>query len=1021
MNFTEAALKQRKVLLFVLIALVIGGVVAFFKMGKLEDAEISVKSALVITQYPGASPHEVELRVTEILETAIQSMDNIDNIESRSMAGYSEITVNVDEKVKTHELSQLWDILRRKVNDITPALPQGASEPMVVDDFGDVYGIFLALSGDGYSGEELQDYARFMKRELLLVDGVKRINLFGEQQTCINIELSQEKMAYLGIHPAKVIQILNQQNSIVNPGSLKVGGDRIRIASDGSFHELADLKNILISANDQNPIFLKDIAQIKEDYVRPFSSKMKYNQVPAIGMAIAMDKGGNVIELGERVQLRIDELKGSVPVGININRIFYQPERVSIAIDQFMVNLIESVLIVVFVLLLAMGFRTGLLIGSGLVFTILGTFIIMLSLDITLQRVSLAAIIIAMGMLVDNAIVIADGILVDLKKGVRRSEAMSRTSKQTAMPLLGATVVAILAFLPIYLSPDSTGEFCTSLFQVVAISLFLSWILALTQTPYFCDLFLKGKKYEKPEESEGVESDPYAGKFYQNFRHFVKFSLRHKSIILGFTLVLFVSSIFVFKNVKQLFMPNLEYNQFIVEYWLPEGSDIETVEKELSDVEAYLLEQEDVLNVTTSLGSTPARYTLVRPFTNSNANYGELVIDTKDYESTVRFGAELQTYMDDNYPWARARVRYYSPISTESMIEAKFSGPDPKLLRDLSEQAEKIMEAEPIAVKVTNNWKNQVKVWNPRFSQAQSRITGINRSDVSNALACATDGLAIGVFRKADDILPIYLKTTVEKDKYIESLENTPVWGGRPQSIPLRQVVSDIEINFEDPVIKRYDRRRAIKAQCDPAPGYNAPDVFNKVHEKIEAIPLPEGYDLEWLGEHKNSADANANINKFLPLAFLLMVIIIMMLFNNFRQPIIILTILPLAFIGVSYGLWITGKPFGFMAVLGTLGLMGMMIKNAVVLLDQINLDIKEGKQVLLAIIDSAVSRMRPVIMASFTTILGMIPLIPDELFGGMAVAIMFGLLLGSIITLIVVPVLYTVFYRVNTKKVMDL
>lgn len=1020
MNFTEVVLKQRKVLLFVLIALTIGGVFSFFKMGKLEDAEISVKSALVITQYPGASPHEVELRVTDVLETAIQAMDNIDDIESRSMAGYSEITVNIKKSVKSKELPQLWDVLRRKVNDITPALPQGTSKPMVVDDFGDVYGIFLALSGDGYSGEELQDYARYMKRELLLVDGVKRINLFGEQKTSINIELSQEKMAYLGIHPAHVIQILNQQNSMVNPGSLKVGGDRIRIASDGSFHELDDLKNILISANDQNPIFLKDIAQIKEDYVRPFTSKMKYNQVPAIGLTIAMEKGGNVIELGERVQNRIDELKINIPVGININRIFYQPERVSVAIEQFMINLIESVVIVVFVLLLAMGFRTGLLIGSGLIFTILGTFIVMLSVDITLQRVSLAAIIIAMGMLVDNAIVIADGILVDLKKGLKRDEAMSRTSKQTAMPLLGATIVAILAFLPIYLSPDSTGEFCASLFQVVAISLFLSWILALTQTPYFCDLFLRGKKYEK-QESEDDQTDPYAGKFYQKFRHFVKYSLRHKTMILSVTVLMFFSSVFVFKYVKQLFMPNLEYNQFIVEYWLPEGSDIETVESDLNDLEAYLLKQEDVLNVTTSLGSTPARYTLVRPFNNSHANYGELVIDTKDYETTVRFGAELQEFLDENYSWARARVRYYSPISTESMIEAKFSGPDPKILRELSEKAEKIMEEEPTAVKVTNNWKNQVKVWNPRFSQAQSRVTGINRSDVSNALACATNGLAIGVFRKADDILPIYLKTTVEKDKYVESLENTPVWGAKPQSIPLRQVVSDIDIEFEDPVIKRYDRRRAIKAQCDPAPGYNAPDVFNKVHEKIEAIPLPEGYDLEWLGEHKNSADANENIAKFLPLAFLLMVIIIMMLFNNFRQPIIILTILPLAFIGVSYGLWLTGKPFGFMAVLGTLGLMGMMIKNAVVLLDQINLDISEGKDALTAIIDSAVSRMRPVIMASFTTILGMIPLIPDELFGGMAVAIMFGLLIGSIITLIVVPVLYAVFYRINTKEVMDL
>lgn len=1018
MNFTEFVLQQKKVLLFVLLSIVLGGFFAFSKMGKLEDAEISVKTALVITQFPGASPHEVELQVTELLESAIQSMENIDNIESRSMAGYSEITVDIKTSVRTKELPQIWDVLRRKVNDAKDRLPQGAKEPIVVDDFGDVYGIFLAMSGDGYSYDELQDYTRFVKRELLLLPGVKRIELYGEQQPCVNIELSQEKMAFLGIHPYQVAQILNSQNKMVDPGALTVGSNRIRIASEGNFHELEDLKNLLVSGSGKNSVFLKDIAEIKKDYYKPYAHKLKYNQVPAIGLAVAMEKGGNVIELGEKVQKRIDELMSNIPAGIKVDKVFYQPERVEKAIQVFMVNLVESVLIVVFVLLLTMGFRTGLLIGSGLIFTILGTFIVMLSLNIPLQRVSLAAIIIAMGMLVDNSIVVADGILVDLKRGFSRKDSMTRTSKQTALPLLGATLVAILAFLPIYLSPDSTGEFCESLFEVVAISLFLSWILALTQTPYFCDLFLKGKKYEKVE---GQDSDPYSGKFYQLFRSFVKYSLRHKTIIIGGTVLVLISSVFAFKNVKQLFFPNLEYNQFIVEYFLPEGSDITSVEKDLDEIETYLLKQKEVLNVTTSLGSTPARYTLVRPFNNTNKNYGELIIDTENYEATVAYGAKLQAFLNENYPWATARVRYYAAIQSEYQIEAKFSGPDPDVLRDLSNQAQMIMEKEPTVGKVTNNWKNQVKVWNPEFSQAQSRITHITRADVSNALACATDGLPIGVFHEADDMIPILLKTKAKEESYMEAMENTPVWGNVSKSIPLRQVVSDIKIDFENPIVRRYDRRRAIKAQCDPAPGFKAPDVLKKVKAKVEAINLPEGYQLEWLGEYKQSKDANDNIGKFLPLAFLLMVIIIMMLFNNFRQPIIILSILPLAFIGVSYGLLITGKSFGFMAVLGTLGLMGMMIKNAVVLLDQINLDIREGKDILHAIVDSAVSRMRPVIMASFTTILGMIPLINDELFGGMAVAIMFGLLLGSIITLIIVPVLYAIFYRVSTKNVMDL
>lgn len=1018
MNITEIILKQRKVLLVALIAIVFGGVFSFQKMSKLEDAEITVKSALVITQYTGATQHEVELRVTDVLETAIQSMDNIDYVESRSMAGVSEITVNIKTSLVTAELPQIWDLLRRKVNDTQMYLPQGASGSMIFDDYGDVYGIFLALSGDGFGGEELQDYARLIKREVLLVDGVKRINLYGEQRTCVNIELSQEKMAFLGIHPYKVIELLNNQNEVVDPGSVKIGADRVRIASNGSFNQLDDLRNLLISGVSENPVYLKDIATVKKDIVEPYSNRLKYNQNPAIGIAVAMESGGNVIELGERIQDRLDELKSSLPIGIKINKVFYQPERVSSAIENFMINLIESVLIVVVVLLFAMGFRTGLLIGSGLIFTILATFIVMLSFDIALQRVSLGAIIIAMGMLVDNAIVIADGILIDLKKGIQRQEALTKTSKQTTMPLLGATLVAVLAFLPIYLSPDATGEFCASLFIVIAISLFISWLLALTQTPYFCDLFLKGKKYTKDENDI---SDPYSGKAYQLFRSFIKYSLHHKIAIIAITIGLFISSMFVFSNVKQLFMPNLAYNQFIVEYFLPDGSDITSVEEELRELEDYLLQQEDVVNVTTSLGATPARYTLVRPFANNNSNYGELIVDTKDYEGTKRFGKELQDYVSENYSWARCRIRYYNPISSEYMIEAKFSGPDPEVLRSLSNTAEKIMEAESTAVMVTNNWKNKVKVWNPKFSQAQARSANITRSDVSNALACATTGLPIGLLHQDDDMLPILLKTKLDKDKYVEALENTPVWGNNPHSIPLRQVVSDIDIQFENSVIKRYNRRRAIKAQCDPAPGYNAPDVFVKLSQDIESIPLPEGYDLEWLGEHKDSMDAQDSMGKFLPLAFFLMVFIILLLFNNFRQPIIILSVLPLAFIGVSYGLFITGKAFGFMAILGTLGLMGMMIKNAVVLLDQINLEIREGKDVLLAIIDSAVSRMRPVIMASFTTILGMIPLISDELFGGMAVAIMFGLLIGSVITLIIIPVLYAVFYKVSTKKIMDL
>lgn len=1020
MNLTKIILEQRKVLLFALIALFVGGISAFYKMGKLEDAEISVKTALVITQYPGASQHEVELQVTDVLETAIQSMDNIDYLESRSMSGYSEIKVRINSAVKTKNLQQLWDLLRRKVSDVSPKLPSGAHKPIVLDDFGDVYGIFLALSSDGYDQKELQEYAKYLKRELLLVKGVKRINLFGERMSCVNIELSTEKMANLGIHPALIMKALSSQNTMVYPGTVKVGTNRIRIASDGTFKGIDDLKNLIIKGFVGNPVYLKDVAEITKDYIEPYTQKMKYNSMPAIGVAIATEKGGNIIKLGESIQQKLDELQNEIPAGIEVNKVFYQPERVDKAINNFMINLIESVLIVVLVLLVAMGFRTGLIIGSGLIFTILATFVVMLSMDIVLQRVSLAAIIIAMGMLVDNSIVIADGILIDLKNGVDRKTAMIKTAKQTGVPLLGATIVAILAFLPIYLSPDATGEFCESLFQVIAISLLLSWLLALSQTPYFCELFLRGKKYQK-DPTKGDNEGAYSGKFYQYFRSGIKFSLKHKYSVLVIALVVFGLSLFSFTFVKQLFFPNLAYNQFLVEYRLPVGANLAYVEKDMAVIEDYLHEQKEVKNVTSSFGQTPTRYTLVRPMNGFNFNYGEFIIEVEDYDTVRSFGPRLQKYLDENYPQAVTRVRYYNAISAEFLIEAKFSGPDPSILRDLALQAKTIMHNEPSTFKVTDNWKNKVKVWNPVLSESHAQISNITRSDVAHALSCASDGMPVGLMHESDNIVPILLKTVSSSDNYIESMENTPVWGFNLKSIPLSQVVSKFEINFEDPCIHRYNRRRAIKVQCDPAFGYNAPEVFKKIKGKIENIKLPTGYDLEWLGEHKQSKEASDNMNKFLPLAFFLMIFIIVALFSNFRQPLIIFIILPLAFIGVSFGLLITGKSFGFMAMLGTLGLMGMMIKNAVVLIDQINLEIKEGKEIIVAIINSAVSRMRPVLMASFTTIFGMIPLVTDELFGGMAVAIMFGLLIGSIITLIIVPVLYALFYKVATNNIKDI
>ena len=1013
MNILDNILSKKTLLTSLLIAVFFGGIIAFQSLGKLEDAEISVKTAVIITPYPGASAEEVELEVTDVLEKAVERLENIKDIQSRSLPGMSEITVNIDTKVTMKEMPQLWDHLRRKVGDAKRELPHGVMDPIVVDDFGDVYGIFISVSSDGYTYREMNDYADYIRRALLQVDGIKRIELFGEHTETIEIRFSEEKLSGLGVNPMLIVQALNDQSSIVNPGSIRSGNERIRLSVGNKFQSIEEIKNLMVQIPGGGNFRLGDIATVERSLYEPASEGFQYNGKQAMGLALSMEKGVNVIEIGEAFDAKVAELTKELPVGIEINKIFYQPERVDTAIQGFMINLVESVLIVIVVLLFAMGFRSGLLISSGLVFTILGTFIVMLTMGVQLQRISLAAIIVAMGMLVDNSIVVADGILIDLKHGKKRKKAFVATAKKTAIPLFGATLVAILAFLPLVLSPSGAGEYLSSLFTVLAVSLLLSWIFAMIQTPFMAKWFYRkdaGKNSDK-------DSDPYDNKLYRGFGKMIRFILLHKKMSLTVVILTLVLSFYSFRFVNILFMPELDYNQFVVEYFLPQGEDISEVEEDLNEIQNELVSWDDVQNLTMSLGRTPARYNLLRPMTTSSQNYGEFIVDVKDYETSKVVGKRIQEYINKYYPQARVRIRTYSPVFSEYQIEAMFTGADPAVLRELADQAKEIMRNEPMTGIVTDNWKNKVKVLSPNYSPELARKLSISRKDLAQSMAVATNGMPIGVFYEGKNELPILLRMEHPVGKNIDRLYNIPVWGNRANSVPLAQVVDSVNLRWENEMIRRYNGQRAIKAQCDPKPEYTAPMLYKQLKDKVEAISLPEGYKLEWHGNPKESAEANKNLFKFLPLALGLMVLIIIALFNNFKQPIIVFSVVPMAFIGVIIGYLVTGVYFNFIGIIGSLGLIGMMIKNAVVLLDQINLEISEGKEQLEAVIDSVISRMRPVFMASLTTILGMLPLLTDVMFKSMAVAIMFGLLVGTVITLLVIPVLYCMLYRVDTSQ----
>ncbi len=1008
----EKILNQKAMITTILVAVFIGGIMAYSKIGKLEDAEIPIKSAMVITYYPGATAHEVELEVTDVLEKAIQKLENIDEIKSVSEPELSKITVNIQSNVNTKELPQLWDHLRRKVNDAKGSLPSGAHEPIVNDDFADTYGMLYAVTADGYTTKELTDYTEYIERALLDIKGVRRSQIFGKQTEAIDISFSPEKLASLNINPLMIAMAMQNQSQIVNPGTLHIGKENIRVGVGSKMNSIKDVEDLLIQVPQGGNFRLGDIADIKRSTLEPKREALYFNGKKGLTLGLSNESGINVVELGERIDKKLEEIKEFLPAGIEVNAVYSQPERVDAAVKNFVWNLIISVGIVIVVLLFSMGYRSGLLISSGLVFTILGTLIVMLSIGLPLHRITLAAIILAMGMLVDNSIVVADGILVDLKKGMNRKKAFLNTAQRTAMPLLGATFVAILAFLPLAMAPNAAGEFLSSLFTVLIISLLLSWVFAMIQTPFMATYF-----YRK-QRPKGESKESYDTGFYKAFRKFIGFALANKVKVSIISFMVLILAFYSFKFIKLEFMPGIDYDQFIVEYNLPQGYNIDEVENDLLEIQDSIQKFSGVKFVTTAIGRPPARYTLMRYMPTGSNSYGELIIETDEIDRVDEIIPPIKKYISENYPDALFRIHKYGAGFTDYDIEVQFVGPDPKVLRSLGDSVKQIIKDEPLIAGYTDNWKNQAKTLIPAYSVEKAQALGLSRSDMANSILVATNGMPIGAFYEGDEQLPIVLKSTKKLSDSMESLLSVPVWGQRSQfSVPLNQVIDTVGLQWQNEIVNRIDGKRAYRVQFDGIEGHTAQEVYDKVADKINAIKLPYGYSMNWEGEVASSSEANEALFMFLPLALGLMLIIIIALFNNIRQTAIIFIVFPFAFVGIAIGLLTTGINLTFAAIIGALGLIGMMIKNAVVLLDEINLELKEGRSPLEATINSAVNRMRPVMMASLTTILGMLPLITDPMFQSMSVAIMFGLAVGSVITLIVVPVLYALFFKVDVSE----
>ena len=1024
MDIAAYFIKRKVTSWMVTLILLVGGIIAFTSLGQLEDPEFTIKDSLIITYYPGASPEQVEEEVTYPIERELQNLPYVDKITSTSKAGYSKVQLTIKDTYRAKELKQIWDEVRKKIRDITGTFPSGVATPIVLDDFGDVYGVMLAINGQGYPYKDLKNYVDYVKRELVLVDGVAKVTVAGEQDEQVTIEISRSKLTNMGIAPSQLETLLSNQNSVSNAGSVKVGSEYIRISPTGEFKDISELENLIVGTpTDGNLIRLSDIATIKREYVEPRTHIVDFNGAKSLLLGVSFSSGVNVVKIGEALENRIEELQYQQPVGLNMEPIYFQSKEVERSVSNFLLNLAEAVGIVILVLLVFMGIRSGILIGIILLLTILGTFIVMDYFHINLQRISLGGLIIALGMLVDNAIVVTEGVLIGMQRGMTKLQAASAVVKQTKWPLLGATVIAVTAFAPIGLSPDAVGEFVGSLFYVLLISLLLSWITAITLTPFFCDLFFKETIAKANSEDSSAEElvDPYKGFIFTGYKWLLDKAMHYRWI----TVILLVGSLFTagwaFQFVKQSFFPPSTTPMFYMDIQMPEGTHIDNTYLTVQEIEKELLKDDRIEYVTSTTGQGALRFMLTYEAEQTNSSYAQFIVRTKDTDVIPGLLKDLYYKMQEEYPELEVKLqRLQLGPSTGAKLEARISGPDPKLLRQFSAQVQEIYRNDGGLENIKDDWRQPVKVLRPLFNDAQARRLGISKTELDDVLLTNFTGSQIGLYREGTDLLPI-VRTAPENERVsIDQIRDLQIYSPATGSyVTLSTLVSGFETVWEDPIIERRDRKRTITVMADPKilGDETAMAIFSRTRGAIEAIPLPPGYVLDWGGEYESSTDAQANIFKALPMGYLFMFIITILLFNSVRVPLTIWFCVPLALIGVSTGLLVMNSAFSFMALLGFLSLSGMTVKNGIVLADQINYELEQGTEKYEAIFVSAVSRVRPVCMAAVTTILGMVPLLYDAFFEGMAVVISFGLGFATLLTLVAVPVFYTILFRVKYRN----
>ncbi|MBQ7562153.1 MAG: efflux RND transporter permease subunit [Synergistaceae bacterium] len=1007
MDIARASIKRTVVVLFICFLVAVGGVSAYFSIGKLEDPAFTIKTAVVTIIYPGSTVYEAEQEAASRMEDAIQAMGEIKKIRTRSSPGQAVIYVDIKDEYTAADLPQVWNVLRQKVNDALITLPAGCSV-VINNDFGDVFGQYYALTGDGYTMRELYDYADFLKKELVLVNEVAKVNIIGEQTEAVYVEFSSSRLRSLGISSNTIFDVLNQQNTISEMGKTFYGDQYVTINPTGGILNVEDFGETVIGGTEGHLIRLKEVAEVRRDYANPQTMMMYFNGRPSLGIGISTITGGNVVTMGEAVEKRLAELEEERPIGMELEPIYMQSDGVVKSVNDFVINLVESLVIVVGVLLVFMGMRSGLIIGIVLLLTVAATLIVMNQQGIFLQQVSLAAMIIALGSLVDNAIVVTEGMLVGVQNGQSAEDAASSTVSGSIWAMLGGTFIAVLAFAPIGLSPDNTGEFCRSLLQVVGISMMLSWLFAITATPVIGNLMLK------PDNKSG--GDPYNNILFRAYRAFLEGCLHRRLMTIAVVVIIFAFSLItLITSIEKVFFPSSTAMYFVADLWQREGTSI-NVQRDMTEKLAERLRKNpDIKNVTSTIGGGNLRFMLTYSPPDSDNSFSELLVEINQGGDPKAILSETQRIIDEEMPGVIGVCKLFSKgASMAPVIEARFYGDDPVVLRELAQKALEIMEQDPIHNCVRLDWNDRVTVFRPLIRKDRMQSLGLTRPKINNAILTGTTGVTVGAFRDKNKSLPILFGLIPEERNRVENLVSLPIWSpSANKSVTLGSVISDIAVSYEDEVIMRRNRRRVLTVASDVILGSNVAEMQERIRPKIESIPLPFGYRFEWGGEDESQKDAMNGMSKlFLP-CLILMFTIMVFLFNGFRQPFIIFGSIPLIVIGVVIGLLLARKPLDFLSIVGILSLVGMLAKNSIVLLDQVASDFASGKDRYLSIVETGVSRLRPVAMSAVTTVLGMIPLIWDSMFGPMAVTIMGGLTVSTVLTMVFIPVMTAVAYNV--------